>query len=391
MLIDYDAGGRKLRKTINDLEDAENNYVKDYLGGVEYKDGELESIAFPEGRVTRKDGEYFYEYFLTDHLGNTRIAFSDKNKDGILQINVETTGNGFGGGGGIYSEVLQESHYYPFGMEMEGPWDERVSLPENDYLYNGKELNEDFGLDWLDYGFRWYDPSIARFPNVDPIIERFAYLTPYNYASNDPIKNIDLWGLQGYNVTPAHARQQWVDKGYTDKDLEGYDRANSIAEAMSIETVTDEFLGVGEIRALADGDVVGLAMAVLMPGGRKLKQLFDKAKQLKKNKAAGKAFEKKVADGIDNPKAEQVTIEAADGTRTVMDIVDVDKKGKINLTEAKASEGAQLTKKQRKAHPQIGKTGGTIKGKKGEAIGLPAGTKIPPTKVNVVRPKDLND
>ena len=110
MVIDYDAGGRKLRKTINDLEDAENNYVKDYLGGVEYKDGELESIAFPEGRVTRKDGEYFYEYFLTDHLGNTRVAFSDKNKDGILQIAIDK------GGGSIYSEVLQESHYYPFGM-----------------------------------------------------------------------------------------------------------------------------------------------------------------------------------------------------------------------------------------------------------------------------------
>jgi RHS repeat-associated protein len=68
----------------------------------------------------------------------------------------------------------------------------------NYYQYNGKELNQDLGLNWLDYGARWYDPAIGRFPNVDPIIEKFPNLTPYNYASNNPVTNIDLWGLQGW-------------------------------------------------------------------------------------------------------------------------------------------------------------------------------------------------
>jgi RHS repeat-associated protein len=67
----------------------------------------------------------------------------------------------------------------------------------NPYQYNGKELNEDFGLGWMDYGARWYDATLGRFPSVDPIISEFPYLTPYNYASNSPITNIDLWGLQG--------------------------------------------------------------------------------------------------------------------------------------------------------------------------------------------------
>jgi hypothetical protein len=49
----------------------------------------------------------------------------------------------------------------------------------------------------LSYGAREYDPAIGRFFGVDPIIEQFPYLTPYNYASNDPVLNIDLWGLQG--------------------------------------------------------------------------------------------------------------------------------------------------------------------------------------------------
>ncbi len=94
---------------------------------------------------------------------------------------------------------MQENHYYPFGMVMNGPWmdDTARNMP---YQYNGKELNEDFGLNWNDFGFRWYDATLGRFPSVDPIISEFPYLTPYNYASNSPISKIDLHGLQGLDV-----------------------------------------------------------------------------------------------------------------------------------------------------------------------------------------------
>jgi len=67
-----------------------------------------------------------------------------------------------------------------------------------DYLYNGKEWNEDLGLDWYDYGFRYYDASIGRFTGVDPIAEQFPWVSVYNYAENSPIANIDLWGLQSF-------------------------------------------------------------------------------------------------------------------------------------------------------------------------------------------------
>ena len=53
---------------------------------------------------------------------------------------------------------------------------------------------------FLDYGARFDDPQIARVPNLDPIAEDFHQLSPYNYASNNPVTNIDLWGLQGVNV-----------------------------------------------------------------------------------------------------------------------------------------------------------------------------------------------
>jgi len=66
----------------------------------------------------------------------------------------------------------------------------------NRYRYNGKELHDELGLGWYDYGFRWYDPAVARFVSVDPLAESFPELTTYQYASNTPIQAIDLDGLE---------------------------------------------------------------------------------------------------------------------------------------------------------------------------------------------------
>jgi len=66
------------------------------------------------------------------------------------------------------------------------------------YQYNGKELNEDFGLDWYDYGARWYDASIGRWNAVDPLAENYYPFTGYNYTSNNPILFSDPTGMDLY-------------------------------------------------------------------------------------------------------------------------------------------------------------------------------------------------
>ena len=71
------------------------------------------------------------------------------------------------------------------------------SFGKNKYLYNGKELNADYEINLYEYGARWYGPAVGRFTGVDPIAEEFPHLSVYNYASNDPVGNIDLHGLQG--------------------------------------------------------------------------------------------------------------------------------------------------------------------------------------------------
>ncbi len=70
---------------------------------------------------------------------------------------------------------------------------------KNDNLYNDKELWDDADLNWYDYGFRNYDPQIGRFPQLDPLTDDYPELTPYQYAGNEPIANIDIDGLEPGN------------------------------------------------------------------------------------------------------------------------------------------------------------------------------------------------
>jgi len=144
------------------------------------------------------------------------------------------------------------------------------------------------------------------------------------------------------------------------------------------------FLPVGIVKAAGEvtAEVAGAAIGDVAEGAAK------GASTITENAAKGAAFEKQVGESLGGNKASQVTIQAADGTRTRVDWAQ-NNNGVPSLTEAKGSQTAPLTKAQSTAHPQIETSGGTVRGNKGAGIGLPAGTKIPPTKVDVVRPDDL--
>jgi hypothetical protein len=74
------------------------------------------------------------------------------------------------------------------------------------------------------------------------------------------------------------------------------------------------------------------------------------------------------------------------GSETRIDLAMPQPSGAVKCQECKSSATAQLTKNQTKAFPEIEKTGAVVMGQ--GKPGLPGGTRIPPTKVEIVRPKE---
>ena len=169
--ITYTADGEKLTK----LSTAG---TRNYITGIEYLGANLEAIYHGEGRCTPNGtSAFYYEYTIKDHLGNARINFRAN---------------------GTAVTFQQELHYYPFGMLMEGIGTAPVT--NNGYKYNGKELNEDLGLNLSDYGARWYDAAVGRWWSIDPMGDVFPSESPYVYAGNSPVTHVDIGGYLKYPV-----------------------------------------------------------------------------------------------------------------------------------------------------------------------------------------------
>lgn len=173
----YDADGNKLRKQTFNTNTLANTTL--YEGEFQYLDNALQFIQTSEGRAVKDNGKWRYEYNINDHLGNLRAAFSDLNNDGKITAS---------------TELLQETNYYPFGLEHRYTSPPTQIGPKNKYTYNSKELQDEFNLGWLSYGARFYDPQLGRFHTKDRFSEKYINLSNYQYGANNPILYIDVNG-----------------------------------------------------------------------------------------------------------------------------------------------------------------------------------------------------
>ena len=158
----YDAGGTKWSKIATFSGTASTTL---YDGTFIYENGTLKKVLTSEGYYDPSAGLYYY--YLKDHLGNTRLTFHYS---------------------GTTAVVDQEIEYYPFGSLFS-----ENNLYKNKYLYNDKELNDEF-FENYDYGARFYDAELGKWHNMDPLAENYLSISPYAYSANNPILFKDING-----------------------------------------------------------------------------------------------------------------------------------------------------------------------------------------------------
>lgn len=93
----------------------------------------------------------------------------------------------------VHTEILQETHYYPFGLEFQGHYIQQSGF---DYRYKYNDIERlkdlDVGIDMAFY--RGLDATTGRWMQVDPKAEHDISTSPYVAHYNSPINFSDPLG-----------------------------------------------------------------------------------------------------------------------------------------------------------------------------------------------------
>lgn len=109
----------------------------------------------------------------------------------------------------VASPLIEETHYYPFGLSMSGISSKAANSLENKRKFNdGTELNSTFDIHLYETNFRSLDPQLGRFWQVDPYADITVENSPYVFASNNPILFNDPLGLQDSTNAPGFANSR---------------------------------------------------------------------------------------------------------------------------------------------------------------------------------------
>jgi len=185
----YDGRGKKLQQQVTRNNDEIPMLTIDYIGSIEYQNDTLDAIYLVDSKMLFDKGIVKnYQYYLRDNINNTRVVFENN--------------------GSNITSIINQSHYYAYGGLMKGDWqtDSRAK-----YLFNGIEKVDNFGLSVYHAKFRTLDQWSGRWWQIDPEVEQFYNLTPYNNNFNNPIQFDDPNGDCPECQEPPNEQEVWAN------------------------------------------------------------------------------------------------------------------------------------------------------------------------------------
>src|SRR5690554_7438666 len=287
------------------------------------------------------DYSFHYLFNYTDHtstslstgLGNIRLKYTAHPQTGEPQ-------------------PLEENHYYPFAcperrrrglthdgyqpnhkiIGLEGPGANVTIIPTSPnvgdpykYKFGGKEYQDEFDINFYDFGARNYDAALGRrrtefievWMNVDPLAEQMRRHSPYNYAFNNPIFFIDPDGMMPIRpippINPVSLGKVLLKSVKKLKSIVSHSRASSgrergTGDGFSYSTDDGHQSGVSNLVTNTSGDVTdvnvtGLEALTIVAGGKKTSKGDGRtnAKNVnKKNNASAFNEGTKAVENIDN-------------------------------------------------------------------------------------------
>ena len=97
--------------------------------------------------------------------------------------------------------ILEESHYYPFGLVQQGISSKSAGKLQNkDKTFQGQKFDDDLGVDWYSFKYRNHDAQIGRFIEIDPLAEDYVYNSTYAFSENHVTSHVELEGLEKISI-----------------------------------------------------------------------------------------------------------------------------------------------------------------------------------------------